>query len=124
MLRDSEDPAIIVRKVMGQREIRLNQLVCEEMNKVLHTLFRDVAVNIVFSEVNVSPDMRDAYVYYSVIGDQEVCQKAQKFLNKHARLLREKVFQRVQIKFLPTLHFRYDDSFERGSRVLRILDEL
>ena len=106
----------------SQRSIRLNKIVCNEMNTLLHTVYRDVAKDISITEVNVSPDMRDAYIYFSVIGDDK--DNAQKILMKHMSDLRRRLFDRVKIKFSPRLHFRHDISISRGQHILDILDNL
>lgn len=106
----------------SQRFIRLNKIVCNEINTLLHTVYRDVAKNISITEVNVSPDMRDAYIYFSVIGDDK--NNAQKILMKHMSDLRRRLFGRVKIKFSPRLHFRHDISISRGQHILDILDNL
>jgi ribosome-binding factor A len=95
-----------------------------EMNALLHTLFRDFAQNISVTATDISPDLRDAYVYFSVIGGDADVSDATKFFAKNARLLRQKLFQRVRIKYSPRLTFRHDDSIARGQRIIGILDGL
>jgi translation initiation factor IF-2 len=61
-----------------QRLTRLNELVCHEFNSILRTLFRDDLLDVTITEVQVSPDLHDAYVFVSIVGDEE---NEQKYLN-------------------------------------------
>jgi ribosome-binding factor A len=104
--------------------IRLNKIVHREMSSLLHTLFRESAQNISVTAAAVSPDLRDACVYFSVVGDGDAVARAEKFFLKNAKFLRRRLFQRVRIKYSPRLNFRYDDSIERGQRTIAILEKL
>ena len=55
-------------KTTNQRSVRLNKVVCNEFNSVFHTVFKEETSKITVTHVSVSPDMRDAYVYFSVVG--------------------------------------------------------
>jgi ribosome-binding factor A len=109
---------------MPQRMIRLNKIVYRELNSLLHTAFRDVAGKIVATEVLISPDLRDAYVYFSVTGGEDDVRMATKFLLKNSKILRRKLFQRVRLKHSPRLNFRHDNSLARAQRVIELLDSL
>ncbi|MDR2778854.1 MAG: 30S ribosome-binding factor RbfA [Puniceicoccales bacterium] len=109
---------------MSQRILRLNQLVYQELNIILHTLFRDAATRISITEVSLSPDLHDAYIYFSVIGDGNGIQEATKFLLRNAKTLRQTLCQRIRLRFSPRLNFKYDNSIVRGQNILATLDSL
>ena len=104
--------------------IRLNRLVFRELNTLLHTLFRDRASKISITATEISPDLRDAYIYFSVVGTESDRGEAKKFFEKNSGILRHRLFQRVRLKFSPRLNFRYDDSMARGQNILKVLDNL
>ncbi|MDR1433367.1 MAG: 30S ribosome-binding factor RbfA [Puniceicoccales bacterium] len=109
---------------MAQRMIRLNRLIFRELNTLLHTLFRERADKISITDVEVSQDLRDAHVYFSVVGPGEDIGEAKKFFEKNSGILRHRLFRRVLLKFSPRLNFHHDDSISRGQNVLKILDDL
>jgi ribosome-binding factor A len=109
---------------MTPRTIRLNKLLCRELSRLLHTAFRESTDRISITDAEVSPDLHDAYVYFSVVGDGIEVVKAKKFLAKKSKILRQKLFQRIQLRYSPQLNFRYDDSMARGQSVLKILENL
>ncbi|MDR1890741.1 MAG: 30S ribosome-binding factor RbfA [Puniceicoccales bacterium] len=106
------------------RIVRLNQLVYQELNTILHTLFRDSAAKISITEVSLSPDLYNAHVYFSVIGDENDIQNATKFLLKNAKNLCQALCRRIRLRCSPQLNFKYDDSIARGQNILAMLDSL
>ena len=51
------------------RNIRVNELLRQELSLILHTRFKGETVAVTLTEVDVAPDHRTAHVYYTVIGD-------------------------------------------------------
>jgi ribosome-binding factor A len=109
---------------MGQRIVRVNELVKREISDVLHTRFQTEAVYITITEVEVSPDLRHSRVYYSVLGKVDERQRAERFLSSHAPEIRRQIGKRIILKYLPALEFISDHSIERGTRLNAILDDL
>ncbi|MGA2053486.1 MAG: 30S ribosome-binding factor RbfA [Opitutales bacterium] len=106
------------------RAIRVNELVMRELSDLLHTRFRDRAVGITVTEVEVAQGLRSARVFYSVLGDARAREQAEELLAEIKGELRARLGKRVVLKYTPSLEFVYDESQERGSRTLTILDEL
>ncbi|MGF1451709.1 MAG: 30S ribosome-binding factor RbfA [Opitutales bacterium] len=106
------------------RQLRVNELLRRELGEILHTDYRDQTVRITITEVDVSPDLRNGDVYFSVIGGETDRAAAERFFDRRGSELRRKVARRVILKYLPTLRFHLDDSIERGNRTLEVLDEL
>ena len=109
---------------MSQRSIRVNALLMRELSSILHTDYRSETVQITISEVDVSPDLRNGRVYYSVLGGAEAQVEAERFFRQHGETIRRKAGKSVVLKYLPHLKFIYDPSMARGNQTLAILDEL
>jgi len=103
---------------------RINELLLRELSDLLHTRFREQAVSITFTEVDVTPDLRAARVYYTVLGNAMDRHEADQLLDSIKGELRTRVFKRVILKYTPALSFHFDDSLIRGNRTLAILDDL
>ena len=71
--------------------------------------------------VSASPDLRNATVYYSVLGDERAQAGAAAALEGAASRIRAAVGGQVRLKYLPALHFRPDPAVEHGQRVESIL---
>ncbi|MDR2862739.1 MAG: ribosome-binding factor A [Puniceicoccales bacterium] len=109
---------------MSQRTIRLDQLLLQEFSHELHTRWRSEAVRITLTGVNIADDLRQATIYFSVLGDDAVRAEAVKLLKRIRNPLKAEVFKRVQIKYTPALRFAHDDSSGRGAQLLNALDRV
>jgi ribosome-binding factor A len=74
--------------------------------------------------VRVSPDLQQARVYYTTIGDDKARRESARALDRAMPFLRRQIGQRLRLKRVPELTFFYDESIEKGDRVERILQEL
>ncbi|ADE54813.1 30S ribosome-binding factor RbfA [Coraliomargarita akajimensis] len=109
---------------MSKRISRVNELLQRELSEQLRQRYRSQAVKITISEVQTSPDLRNATIYYSVLGGEEDIRDARKLFRKAGKDLRRQVSQHVILKYFPAFEFVYDPSMERGSHILDLLDEL
>lgn len=109
---------------MGQRVVRVNELLKREISQVLHTRFQNEAVAITILEVEAAPSLRKAKVFYSTIGDDGAQAEAEAFFRRFGGAIQHEVAQKVVLKFFPHLEFRHDPAGERGARLNALLDEL
>jgi ribosome-binding factor A len=92
--------------------------------RVADQIQRDVAVLVrelkdprigfvTINSVELSADYAHAKIYFSQLnGDDAACETA---LNEAAGFLRNNLFKKLQIHTVPTLHFHFDRSTERGA---------
>ena len=109
---------------MGQRKIRVGELIRRELSEILHSRWRTETVAMTITEVDISPDLRNARVYYSVIGNRENIAKVGKLLASIKRDLKQLLSKKVILKYTPELNFVFDPSAERAMKILATLDEL
>ena len=109
---------------MNSRVVRVGELVLRELSGILHSRWRTEAVSITLTHADVAPDLRRARVYYSAIGGREAAAAAGRFLAKVKNELKALMMKKITLKYTPDLEFVYDYSFERGSRVMDIIEEL
>ena len=109
---------------MGNRNVRVNELIKREISDFLHTRMKDRTTLITITDVDVSSDHHHARVYFSVIGDTDAQLEAERLLRTETPAIRFELGKRITLKYLPKLEFHFDPSLERGDRLLKILDEL
>ena len=109
---------------MGQRTRRVNELIKREISSYLHVRYRSESVCWTITDVDVSPDLRNGTVAYSVIGDESQARKAANFFSKKSGEIRKEVGRNIVLKYTPKFRFVLDMGMKRGNRVLEILDEL
>ena len=110
----------------SQRMIRVNTLLKQEIAEVLERIKFDLQQCLVsVREVDVSPDLRHAKVYISILGGNEnVNKEVLKFLRKERGFLQRKISKDIVLKYTPVLEFTCDKNIEAGDKVLAILNDL
>lgn len=109
---------------MSQRTERLDELLREEISAILAREIADPRVGFVtVTRVDVDRELSHANVWVSVIGDQPTRTATVRALGRAMPFVRHRLGH-LRLKRIPELHLREDDSAERGTRVLRILDDL
>jgi ribosome-binding factor A len=74
--------------------------------------------------VDITPDLKQAHVAVSAIGTKWQKERAIEQLTENRQHLQHELSRRVILKYTPHLHFELDESIERGTRVLSLLDEI
>ena len=113
---------------MTRRTERLNDLLREEIALMFQRDLKDPRLEgwlISVTAVEVSPDLANASVFVSLLGQAgQDPAEVQKALNSSAHYLRRELGHRLDLRKMPVLRFRLDESIERGSKLSRVLDEL
>ena len=106
------------------RHMRVRELLKRELNEIFRREF-PVELGIVsVTEVGVSNDLHSAKVFVSSIGDDKSQQKAFRTVRKSAGKIQFELGQTVALRYTPKLKFVMDEAYNRGDRVLKILDEI
>jgi len=102
--------------------------VCEVLKRELGILAtRDLDFHgdlVTISSVDITPDLKQAHVYVSALGSPGAGRRALEAFEKNRLHFQTEISRRVQIKHTPHLHFHLDESIERGTRVIGIMEEL
>src|SRR5690606_41349978 len=78
---------------------------------------------VTISDVEVSPDLYHAKVFYSVMGEDEDRSRAAEGLRAAAGFLRTEIGRRMHIRRAPELHFSYDDTLRHAMHIEQLLQE-
>ncbi|MFI5253866.1 MAG: 30S ribosome-binding factor RbfA [Candidatus Limnocylindrales bacterium] len=109
---------------MSERTARVDELLREEISRVLARELKDPRIGFVtVTRVEVTPDLRHATVWASVIGQPDERQQTMRALGRAMPFVRHELGV-LRLRRVPELHLKFDDSAERGTRVLSILHEL
>ena len=72
----------------------------------------------------VSPDLGEARIFVSVFGSEKKRRATLAGLDSARGVLQAKINRELSLRRTPTLTFAYDDSFERGVRMTKLIDEV
>lgn len=110
---------------MGTHRLqRVNELIKRELGEVILREFTFAAKLVTVQSVDVTPDLKHAHVFISVIGTPEEARDVIHKLHDKRVLVKHEMARRVVLKYTPQIHFKLDDSVVRGTRILNILQEL
>jgi len=108
-----------------RRPERLAETLKEEIAEVVGFELDDPDLqNATVTEVEVSPDLRDAKVYVLISGDEPEIKKSLRNLQNAAGFVRQQVALNLDMRFAPHIHFARDTAEENAARVGRLLNEL
>lgn len=74
------------------------------------------------SEVQVSPDLRNASAFFTTLGGQRT-EETRKVLNGMAGFFRHEIAKSVRLRYVPALDFKIDNSFEYAQKIEKILHD-
>jgi ribosome-binding factor A len=110
---------------MSQRTERVDELLRQQIGALLAKDVADPRIGFAtITDVETSPDLRHAKVWVSVIGAGDDRKETLRALGAAMPFIRHELGRRLRIRRIPELHVQLDDSAERGTRVLHMLDEL
>ena len=112
-------------KTPSQRQLRVGELVRHALTEVLtRETIDDPALKdrlISVSEVRMSPDLKIATCFVSLMGGGDV-QMVVKALAKNAKFIRGRAAPHLnQMKYMPSFRFMEDTSFENFARIDALL---
>ncbi len=79
---------------------------------------------ITFSRVTISPDLKHAKVFFSVLNKKIPIDKIQIEMDNRAKSFRKYLGQELRIKFTPELKFFYDETVEYTQKIDTIFQKL
>src|SRR3954471_24540815 len=110
---------------MTQRTDRIDELLREEMTAILARDVDDPRIGFAtVTNIETTPDLRHAKVLVSVIGQPEERASTLAAMGHAMPFVRHELGKRLRLKRIPQFHLELDDSVERGTRILHLLDEL
>lgn len=110
---------------MTQRTERIDELLRQEIGAIVAREIADPRVGFAtITGVETAPDLRHARVWVSVIGQPEDRKATLQALGRAMPFVRHELGKRLRLKRIPEFHLELDDTLERGTRVLHLLDEL
>lgn len=112
----------------GRRVERVNGLLKREIANALYQIQFDPPLDlarVTVSEVDCSPDLRNAIVRVSVLEDEQIrSEEVIRSLSRHRKELQKMVSGVVVLKYTPHFRFEADHGQEKADRIYRILDAL
>jgi ribosome-binding factor A len=111
-------PTRRIERLKEQMRSDLAQLIARDMKDPR------IAGLVSVTSVDLSPDLRHAHVYISVLGSEEERKHTLSGLRSATGFLRSQLAARMTTKRAPDLQFSLDTSIERGERIMSLIREV
>jgi ribosome-binding factor A len=109
----------------GSRASRVGDQIRAELAELLAREVQDPGIGfLTITHVKVSPDLQQARVFYTTIGDEKARKESARALERATPFLRRHIGRRLQLKRVPELAWMFDESIEKNDRIEQILQEL
>ncbi len=109
----------------GKRATRVGDLILREIAFLLLEKVKDPRVRgVTLTGIRLSNDLKQAKVFYSVLGEQVEIEKALKGLNSAKGFIKRQIGTRMELRYVPELLFVHDASLEEGSHLERVFEKM
>jgi ribosome-binding factor A len=109
---------------MGRRPERLAEQIKEEVSLIISGELDDPRIGFVtVTETKVSPDLKYAKIFVSVLGEDQQVMESMKALDHASGFIRHRLGSVMRIKRAPELRFIYDDTERTAARIEELISE-
>jgi ribosome-binding factor A len=110
---------------MSTRTEKLGDLIRDELARLLLRDLRDPRLGfLTITGVEVSPDLRQARVFVSVLGDAAARDASLEALRHGTGYIQKALFRNLRLRHAVSIRFAADESLERGARIEEVLKRL
>jgi len=107
------------------RPERVGHLVQQKLAQLFARGLKDPRVGLVtITGVKMTPDLREARVYWTAHGTAEVRKQTARGIDAARGWLRKAVGATLGLRVVPELRFTYDEAIDRGDRIEQLLREV
>lgn len=110
---------------MSKRLSRVEEATKEVLSEVIQREVKDPRVGFVtISRVDISPDLRHARVYYSVLGDDAEVKRTIEGLESSRGYMRSALGKHLRLKYLPDIDLVREDVSGDAIRLAELLNRV
>jgi ribosome-binding factor A len=110
----------------SQRQLRVGELIKQSLGQIF--LRNEAKVpslitkNITVTEVRMSTDLKNAKAYVIPLGGKDI-ENAVNVLTEFSHLIRKALSKKIDMKFLPKVHFVGDQSFDYAEKIEKLIQK-
>ena len=107
------------------RAERVAELIKQEVSDIVSRKLSDPRIGFAsITSVDLGADLKNARIYVSIYGEQKKKDDTMAALASATKFIRCELARRMQLRDVPELLFKEDDSIERGAKVFEIINRL
>jgi len=106
------------------RQKRVASLIKEELSHLLIEEIQDSSSGLItLTRVEMTPDLKAAYIYLSIFGSEQK-EATLQLLNRKKGILRKSIASKVKLKYNPELIFSFDPNPDYEAKIDKILEDI
>ncbi|HAN87672.1 MAG: 30S ribosome-binding factor RbfA [Bacillota bacterium] len=107
------------------RADRVKAAIRQEVSSILQRDIKDPRLGFAtVTDVEVSGDLQHVKVFVSILGDENSRADTMEALVSATGYIRSEIGRRVPLRLTPEISFEYDESIERGARILKLIEDV
>jgi ribosome-binding factor A len=107
------------------RTERISHEIKKEISRILREDVSDPRIGFIsLTDVDITPDLKYAKIFVSVLGDEKNKKKSLRGLKSATPFIKLKLGESLNLRFVPDIKFIYDNSLERGDRLLNLMNDI
>ncbi|MFH1710080.1 MAG: 30S ribosome-binding factor RbfA [bacterium] len=107
------------------RADRVAELIKHEVSDIITRKLSDPRIGFTsVTAVDIGSDLQNAKIYVSIFGTPDEKKTTMAALFSATKFVRRELSCRLQLRDVPEIIFRQDDSIEKGARVFEIINKL
>lgn len=109
----------------GKRTTRVGDQILRCAAFILMQKVRDPRVEgVTLTGVTISGDLKNASIFFSLIGDEDDIKRAQDGLDSARGYIRREIGLSVKLRYVPDIVFKHDPTLATGSRLEKIFQKI
>ena len=106
------------------RTRRVGEQIQREMAQLVQQEIKDPRLGLVtISAVKLSKDMSHANIFFTILNDEQSIEETLKILDGASGFLRHELGKRMQLRIVPHIHFKYDESISYGNDLSSLINK-
>jgi ribosome-binding factor A len=110
---------------MSVRSERVASLIKEEVSLLVQRNFSMQEYGLMtITDVQMSPDLRNARIFVSIFGDAARKEKSLTLLEEQKGFIRAELGHAIRLKFTPSISFELDETLDRAMKIEGIINKI
>ena len=108
-----------------KRKDRVGDQIRKEVSQIVQKELKDPGIGFVtITDVELSEDLKNAKIFYSVLGDEKSKLDSRQALDRAVFFIQREIGKRMRLKYTPKMRFIFDNSLEKGARIEKRLEQI
>lgn len=103
----------------------MGDLIKREIAHIIQYELKDPGIGFVtITGVEVSVDLKQAKVFYSVLGDEDSKRESTSALRRASGFIQHEIGKKLKLKYTPEIFFQFDTSVEYGAHIEELIQKI